>query len=44
MVEVLRTVAEVCLWGLIALVAASLFGIGLWCAVSVIRGLRKGRR
>ena len=40
MIEVFKFVAAFCMWGLLALVLATLFALGVWCVVVAIQSLR----
>lgn len=44
MIELLKYIAAVCLWGVLALVMLSLLSLGVWVVVSAIRAVMKGRK
>lgn len=39
MIELLKYIAAVCLWGVLALVMLSLLSLGVWVVVSAIRAI-----
>lgn len=44
MIELLKYIAAVCLWGLLALVMLSLLSLGVWVVVSAIRAIAGRKR
>ena len=44
MIDLLKYIAAVCLWGLLALVMLSLLSLGAWVVVSAIRAIAGRKR